>query len=111
MLCVGADVARHGRSRRLFSSTRVTGRLSRRHIGVGYYASGVSDICRCPAAWPPTFCRSGVHHGSPFEIFDFALDLVSLAALVVVILGDEPPRECVDGAVNSERQLTAQLAS
>jgi MscS family membrane protein len=93
---------------------RVAGRLSRRHRGTGYYLSAVFPIFAVVVPQLATdFLSDQVFiTGRLFEILDFALDLISLAALVVVILG--LTSRLANGFMalpwSKERQLTAQLA-
>lgn len=93
---------------------RITGRLSRGHRGAAYYLAAILPIFAVVLPQTATdFLSDQVFiSGRLFEILDFALDLISLAALVVVILG--LTSRLANGLMvlpwSKERQLTAQLA-
>jgi len=93
---------------------RVTGRLSRGEHRAGYYLSAVFPIFAVVLPQTATdFLSDQVFiTGRLFEMIDFALDLVSLGALVVVILGMTNRLAAALMALpwSKERQLTAQLA-
>jgi len=92
---------------------RVTGRLSRRRSGAGYYLSAVFPIFAVVIPQSATdFLSDQVFiTGRLFEILDFALDLVSLGAFVVVILSltNRIASALLVFPWTKERQLTAQL--
>ena len=93
---------------------RITGRLSRGEHRAGYYLSAVFPIFAVVLPQSATdFLSDQVFiTGRLFEMIDFALDLVSLGALVVVILGVTNRFAAALMALpwSKERQLTAQLA-
>jgi small-conductance mechanosensitive channel len=93
---------------------RVTGRLSRGEHRTFYYLSAVFPIFAVVIPqWATDFLSDQVYiTGRLFEMIDFALDLVSLGALVIVILG--LTNRLAAGLMalpwSRERRLTAQLA-
>jgi MscS family membrane protein len=93
---------------------RITGRLSRGHRGAGYYLAAVLPIFAVVLPQTATdFLSDQVFiTGRLFEMLDFALDLISLGALVVVILSLTNRLASALMALpwSKERQLTAQLA-
>ena len=93
---------------------RVTGRLAGGRHGAGYYLGAVFPVFAVVLPQTATdFLSEQVFiTGRLFEIVDFALDLVSLGALIVVILGLTNRLATALMALpwSKERQLTAQLA-
>ena len=93
---------------------RVTGRLSRSTHKAAYYFAAVFPIFAVILPQTATeFLSDQVFiTGRLFDMLDFALDLVSLAALVVVIIGltNRIAAALVALPWSKERQLTAQLA-
>ena len=92
---------------------RVTGRLSRGEHRAAYYLSAVFPIFAVVIPqWATDFLSDQVFvTGRLFEMLDFGLDLVSLGALVIVILGVTNRLAIALMALpwSKERQLTAQL--
>jgi MscS family membrane protein len=93
---------------------RVTGRLAGGRHGAGYYAGAVFPVFAVviPQAATEFLSEQVFITGRLFEIVDFALDLVSLGALIVVILGLTNRLAAALAALpwSKENQLTAQLA-
>ncbi len=93
---------------------RVTGRLSRSTHKAAYYFAAVFPIFAVILPQTATeFLSDQVFiTGRLFDMLDFALDLVSLAALVVVIIGltNRVAAALVALPWSKDRQLTAQLA-
>ncbi len=93
---------------------RLTGRWSRNTHGAAYYLSAALPIFAVVLPQTATdFLGDQVFiTGRLFDILDFALDLVSLGALVVVILGVTNRVAAALTALpwSKEKQLTAQLA-
>ena len=93
---------------------RITGRVAGGRHGFGYYAGAVFPIFAViiPQAATDFLSEQVFITGRLFEIVDFALDLVSLGALIVVILGLTNRLATALTALpwSKERQLTAQLA-
>ena len=92
----------------------ITARWSRRQKGAAYYIAAVFPIFAVILPqWAIEFLSDQVFiTGRLFEMLDFALDLVSLGALVVVILGvtNRLANALMALPWSTERQLTAQLA-
>jgi MscS family membrane protein len=93
---------------------RVTGRLSRGAHGAAYYFAAVLPMFAVilPQMAIEFLSDQVFITGRLFGILDFALDLISLGALVVVILGVTNRIAAALMALpwSKERQLTAQLA-
>jgi MscS family membrane protein len=93
---------------------RLAQRLSRRQRGAGYYLSLVFPLLAVILPqWAADFLSEQVFvTGRLFMVLDFALDLVSLGAVVVLILGvtGRAANALVRLPWFSERQLNAQLA-
>jgi MscS family membrane protein len=93
---------------------RVTRRLAAGRHGAGYYLGAVFPVfaVALPQAATDFLSEQVFITGRLFEAVDFALDLVSLGALIVVILGLTNRLATALTALpwSKERQLTAQLA-